>query len=106
VGVRREDFRLLEGAELISTYDAPVRESPPPYRTSFCGRCGSPVPDPKSEAPWFEVAAGVLDDDPGIRPDRHIFVEVKSPWFAIADQLPQLDRLALIALRNAKAPSQ
>ena len=43
--VRREDFRLLQGADLVKTYERPVSESPPPYRTSFCGRCGSQVPD-------------------------------------------------------------
>ena len=67
-------------------------------RTSFCGRCGSPVPDPKSEGPWFEVHAGVLDDDPGRRPERHILVEAKSPWFAITDELPQFDRPGIDAL--------
>ena len=35
LGVRREHFRFIEGEELIRTYEAPVRESPPPYRTNF-----------------------------------------------------------------------
>lgn len=100
LGVRRDDFRLLQGGELIRTYDAPIIEAPPPYRTCFCTRCGSPVPDPFSDSPWFEVPAGLLDDDPQLRPDRHIFVEIKSPWFAITDALPQLDKAALIRLRR------
>ncbi|HEX2484187.1 MAG TPA: GFA family protein, partial [Myxococcota bacterium] len=100
VGVRREDFRLLEGAELIERYEAPVRERPPPYRTAFCRRCGSPVPDPPPDADWFEVAAGTLDDDPQLRPDRHIYVERRAPWHAIADSLPQLDRAAVASLRS------
>jgi len=48
--------------------------------------------------------AGILDDDPGIRPERHILVEAKSPWFTITDALPQLDRAAIDALRNSKSP--
>jgi hypothetical protein len=32
---------------------------------------------------------GSLDDDPGARPDRHIFAASKAPWYAIADDLPQ-----------------
>ena len=44
-------------------------------------------------------AAGRLDDDPGMKPDKHIFIEVKSPWFEITDDLPQLDLPGLIALR-------
>jgi len=100
LGVLRKDFHLLQGAELIMTYEAPLRDKPPPYRTSFCRRCGSPVPDPRSDSRWFEVAAGILDNDPQMRPERHIMVEFKSPWFAINDQLPQLDKAALTALRD------
>jgi len=105
LGVRREDLRLVQGRELITSYEAPVRESPPGYRTSFCSRCGSPVPDPGADAPWFEVAAGTLDDDPGLRPERHIFIEAKAPWFAIADRLPQLDEPTLRTLRRSQAHS-
>jgi len=94
VGVRRDDFRLTSGRDLVRAYEAPVR-----------GRCGSPVPNPDPETPWFEVPAGALDDDPGLRPDRHIFVERKSPWFEIADDLPQLDKAALVRLRSEQATS-
>jgi hypothetical protein len=51
VGVRRDDFRLTAGRELIRAYEAPVREVAPGYRTHFCGRCGSPVPNPNPETP-------------------------------------------------------
>ena len=40
-----------------------------------------------------------LDDDPELRPDKHIFVELRAPWFAITDELPQLDKRALIEHR-------
>ena len=100
VGVRREDFRWLSGRELVRVYDAPILESPPAYRSCFCERCGSPVPDPTSDAPWFEIAAGALGGDLGAKPDKHIFVEVKSSWYEIADHLPQLDKQALIRLRQ------
>jgi hypothetical protein len=102
LGVKREDFQLVQGYDLIKTFDAPIREAPPAYRTHFCGRCGSPVPNPLNDSLWLEVPAGLLDDDPQIRPDRHIFVDVKSPWFNIRDDLPQLDRAALLSLRNAQ----
>ena len=101
VGVNAEDFRWLQGEEQISTYTAPLRRSPPPYQRSFCRTCGSPVPDPHADARWFEVPAGLFDADPGARPDKHIFVERKAPWFEITDPLPQLDEPALAALRNS-----
>ena len=103
VGVRAEDYRLLEGADLINSFDAPILERPPAYRSSFCRRCGSPVPNPDPDTPWFEIPAGLLDDDPLARPDRHIFIELRAAWFDPADDLPKLDKPSLRALRSGKA---
>jgi hypothetical protein len=100
--VNREDFQLLQGQDLIKSFATEVREAPPAYCTHFCGRCGSPVPNPSNGLPLVEVPAGLLDDDPQIRPERHIFVDVKSSWFNISDSLPQLDRAALTSLRKAQ----
>jgi len=98
--VRLKDFRLVEGHELITNYDAPILREPPAYRVSFCSRCGSPVPNPAASSGLLEIPAGLLDDDPAMKPDKHIFVELKSPWFEITDDLPQYDRPRLIALRS------
>jgi hypothetical protein len=93
LGVRREDFRFLHGEDLIKTYERPVSESPPAYDTSFCIRCGSQVPNPsKTGEPWFEIPAGTLDDDPGIKPDKHIYIEFKAPWDRITDDLPRMTK--------------
>jgi hypothetical protein len=100
LGVRVKDFRLLSGADLIRTWEAPILESPPAYRVAFCSRCGSPVPSPSEGAAWFEIPAGLLDDDPGLRPDKHIFVDRKSAWFTISDSLPRLTKAELIELRK------
>lgn len=105
LGVRTEDFRLIAGRELIRTFDAPILERPPAYRNSFCSRCGSPVPNPAPDAAWFEIPAGALAGDPGLRPDKHIFVELKAPWFAITDELPQFTKPALAAHRRKKPRS-
>jgi hypothetical protein len=102
VGVRREDFTFLSGQELIKQYEAPLLESPPLYRVCFCTNCGSPVPDPEDQSEWFEIPAGLLDDDPQIRPDKHIFIEAKAHWFAITDALPQLDKKALVHHRTGE----
>jgi hypothetical protein len=100
LGVLQEDFQFTQGRELIRSYEAPLRDTPPPYRTSFCSRCGSQVPDPDSTSPWFEIPPGALDDDPHLRPDKHIYVDTKSPWYAITDGLPQLDKTAIRAYRE------
>ena len=57
-----------------------------------------PNPEPNSE--WCEIPAGLLDDDPQMKPDKHIFVELKAPWFEIADKLPQYDHPKLMELRS------
>jgi hypothetical protein len=100
--VRREDFRLIQGADLITTYERPVSESPPPYDTSFCSHCGSQVPNPsKTVEPWFEIPAGALDDDPCIKPDKHIYTEFKAPWDRITDDLPQMTKKDIQAHRKS-----
>jgi hypothetical protein len=97
LGVRVREFRLF----LIQTYEPPIRERPPGHGVAFCSRCGSPVPSPPEVATWLEILAGLLDDDPGVRPDKHIFVESKSAWFAISDPLPQLTKAQLVSLRQS-----
>ena len=94
--VRVEDFRWLQGEELVSYY-----ESSPGFHRGFCSRCGSPVVN--RPAPNYARAAirgtdlgvplGILDCDPGVRPERHIFVGSKAPWFEITDDLPRHDEL-------------
>jgi hypothetical protein len=102
LGVRTADFRFVTGEELVTRYEAPLRDAPPPYRAAFCRRCGSPVPNPDLGSAWCEVPAGLLDDDPGLRPDKHIFIELKAPWHEITDALPQYDAPRLRALRHRR----
>jgi len=92
LGARIEDFRIVSGADLIHRYEAPILEHPPAYAVAFCSRCGSHVPAPEGEAGFFEIPAGLLDEDPGLRPDKHIFVDRGSDWFQITDPLPRFTK--------------
>ena len=103
VGIQRSDFRLIAGSDLIACYDAPIIRRPPPYRVFFCTRCGSPAPNPDPVMEWFEIPAGLLDDDPILKPDKHIFVEYNASWFEIVDSLPQYDAASIAALRARKS---
>jgi len=95
LGARVEDFRWVSGAELIRRFEAPILERPPAYTVAFCSRCGSHVPSPDGEHGSFEISAGLLDDDPGLRPDKHIFVDRGSDWFAIEDDLPRFTKAGI-----------
>jgi hypothetical protein len=79
------EFEWVCGQSLVRTYEAPVRKTPPGYRRTFCTVCGAPVPT--VDRGIIRVPAGTLDGDPGIRPQRHLFVDFKAPWFEIADSL-------------------
>lgn len=83
--VKAADFRFTQGADLVQQY----RSSPEVLRT-FCRVCGSTLqwlwePRLTTQA----IALGTLDDDPGVRPELHIFTADKAPWFDITDDLPQ-----------------
>ncbi len=101
IGVKAKEFSWISGQDEIRRYEARVQTHPPGFRTAFCGVCGSPMPIFEAGDSWFEIAAGVLDDDPMLRPDRHIFIECGSAWFEILDDLPQLTKGDLVRMRRA-----
>ncbi|MBY0276338.1 GFA family protein [Candidatus Binatia bacterium] len=79
-------FRLLRGGDAIDSFKVPEAER---FTQSFCRTCGGKAPRINVQAGYAAVPAGSLDDDPGARPERHIYVASKAPWFEIADRLPQ-----------------
>ena len=86
--VRRGDFRIVSGDEVISFH-----ESSPGNCRHFCSKCGSPVFKLFPEPPGLmTVRAGTLDSDPGIRPSGHIWVSEKAPWYEITGELPQFPK--------------
>lgn len=79
------DFRFLAGEDLIQTWQPPEGT----YAPVFCRVCGSSAPWVVPERGLVFVPAGLLDDDPGVRPALHMFVGSKAPWWEITDRLPQ-----------------
>lgn len=84
--VRREDFHLLSGADSIRSWTPPAGGSV----KAFCVHCGSSLfGGTWPEGDEVSIRFGVLDGDPGIRPQFHTFVGSKAPWDEITDSLPQ-----------------
>lgn len=81
-----ETLEYLSGEESIQQF-----ESSAGFKRCFCGGCGSPLPEKSTETPGYYVPAGLLDDDPGVRPEKHIFVESKVADYVIGDKLPQVE---------------
>jgi hypothetical protein len=84
---RAADVEITRGAELVRSY-----ASSPGAERRFCATCGAKLFYAAHAMPeYLWVAAGALDDDPGIAIGQHIFVASKAPWFEITDDLPQHD---------------
>lgn len=85
--IARKDFRFTQGEEHVATYASSAAAT-----RSFCRECGGRfLFDWARSADYLWLAAGGLDDDPGIRPSFHIFAGSKANWFQIEDTLPQYD---------------
>lgn len=80
-------FRLLAGQEKVRAF-----RSSPPIERSFCEVCGSNLLFRFDGMPDFVwVTVGTLDDDPGLRPQAHIFTGSRAAWHTILDELPQFE---------------
>jgi len=86
-----EGFRWIKGGDLVTVYEAPLLDSPPPYRRAFCRICGSPLPVKVEGRPMMILNAGVVDSALKTGLFRHAFVAQKACWHQIADALPQFD---------------
>lgn len=82
-----ERFAWRTGAELTVRYDLPAAVS---FATTFCSRCGSPLPHPTRSGKAIVVPAGSLDADPALTPQTRIFWASRAAW-SCADDMPRMD---------------
>jgi hypothetical protein len=83
-----DGLRFTRGEELLGKYHPPGAEY---YEHWFCTTCGSTMPRFDGKRNITIVPMGAFDEDPEIRPSRHIHVASKAPWDVISDDLPQFD---------------
>jgi len=84
--VKEEAFNIDSGRELLTSF----RSSPSKVRY-FCSKCGAHIYAQFEGHDEVILRLGTLDDDPGQRPIRHIFVSEKAPWYDIDEKLAQFD---------------
>jgi len=89
VDVPRRQFTFQQGEDELQTYKAESGA-----KRSFCRTCGSVVicfvdSDKESDKEMVEFAAATLDTPIHKKPEYHIFVRSKVPWFDIQDGRPQ-----------------
>ncbi|MFL6621142.1 MAG: GFA family protein [Sulfurifustis sp.] len=83
-GARLTGFRWVSGEDRITRFESSANGE-----RSSCSTCGSVTPILLPALGMVLAPAGNLVGDLGIRPDAHIFVGSKAPWYTITDNLPR-----------------
>ncbi|PMR79953.1 GFA family protein [Halomonas urumqiensis] len=79
-GVMRENFRWLKGEDTLSSF-----ESSPGKARYFCSVCGSQLVAERAGQPHIILRVATLDEDPGARPEAHIWVSHDVEWLVHED---------------------
>ena len=85
--VDADAFRFVAGEDKTVGY-----ESAPGRFRDRSKTCGCLTPGKASYLPTVSIPAGLLDDDPQVRPRLHVFTSSRAPWWTIQDDLPQHDK--------------
>lgn len=81
-----DGVRFTRGEDRLVSYKLPEAQR---FTQTFCRTCGALLPRIDHSRGIAAIPMGSLDDDPGVRPQSHIFVGSQAPWYTIADALPQ-----------------
>ena len=86
--VPASQFTWLAGDALIRHFDLPGAKR---FAVSFCGKCGTRVPHKIRSRDDYLIPAGLLENDPLIRPQNSIFCGSKAPWYLEPREIPQFN---------------
>ena len=76
---------FTQGEDHLTFYKVPDAKY---FTQVFCKTCGSKMPRHDEGRNIVVVPFGALDDDPGVKPERHIYTDDKAGWHDITDDLP------------------
>lgn len=82
---QQDDFRWLQGEELLQSYKASNGT-----KRKFCAKCGSSlIFESASGGGVIEFALASLDDASKLMPDAHIYLSSQVDWLKLNDGLPK-----------------
>lgn len=85
VEIKRSDFAITQGLELVKCYPNPGQ-----VNRFFCSECGSQLFSQREVTPdLMRVRLGTLDTKIDTKIAFHIFVDSKAEWDDILDDAPQ-----------------
>lgn len=79
-GVLRKNFRWLKGEDKLSGF-----ESSPGKVRHFCSVCGTHLVAERPHQPHVILRISTLDEDPGLKPEAHIWVSHDEEWMECED---------------------
>ena len=84
--IEREKLSVSRGADSLR----PIGD-PDAAHEMRCGACLSLLYWTAGGGTYLRVPYGSLVDEPALKPQAHMFVGSKAPWYDIRDDLPQHD---------------
>ncbi len=79
-------FRWLSGEEAIGTWQ---KESG--FRSHFCTRCGSPVPNMLRDTGYVWIPSGLLDGDAPLKIGAQVYVDSRASWAQLPTGMPRFE---------------
>ena len=79
-------FKWLAGEELTRRFNLPGAKR---FAVAFCTQCGTRVPHKTGEN--MLIPAGLLDADPGARPENSIFWKYRAAGYVPPQEMPRFD---------------
>lgn len=84
--VVRDQFRWVRGEDLLKNF-----ESSPGKRRHFCSNCGTHLIAEWIDRPNVILRMGAVNNDPGQKPQGHIWVSHDVPWLEYGPGLPMFE---------------
>ena len=81
-----KQFKWLAGESLVKRFNLPGAKR---FAVAFCTECGTGVPHKTGEN--MLIPAGLLDGDPGARPENIIFWKSKAAWYVPPQDMQKFD---------------
>ena len=83
-----EAFQWIEGEQEIASYATASG-----FKSDFCHRCGSPVPNLTRDQKKYWIPAGLLDQSDSLNLAAHVYVNSRATWDRIIRDIPHFQEM-------------
>ena len=95
-GISKEKLLFLSGTDHVKYFRK--RQA---ANMAYCGLCGSSLFSDDFDKGLTHIRLGTLNEVPSLKPQMHVFVGSKAPWYKITDNLPQFDSMPTRKINEA-----